>query len=46
VPGFSDVLKLTDPGLDGWLLVAVASLFPLIAGQIFRTFAKPSTSSF
>lgn len=41
LPGLSSVLKLTDPGMDGWLVVAVASIFPYIAGQVFRSVTKP-----
>ena len=33
VPVFAAVLKVVDPGLDGWLLIAGASVFTLIVGQ-------------
>lgn len=33
VPVFATVLKVTDPGLTGWLLIAGASLFTLVIGQ-------------
>lgn len=36
VPGLASILSVVDPGLNGWLLVAGASLFPLIAGQILK----------
>ena len=36
VPGLNTVLKVTDPGLSGWSLVAAASLLPLIAGQVLK----------
>jgi P-type Ca2+ transporter type 2C len=36
VPGLNTVLKVTDPGLSGWLLVAGASLLPLIGGQLLK----------
>ena len=29
-----DVLKIIDPGLQGWLLILTASLIPLVIGQI------------
>ncbi|HEY9040152.1 MAG TPA: cation-transporting P-type ATPase [Roseovarius sp.] len=35
VPVLSDILKLPDPGRAGLLLAAVASLAPLVLGQIF-----------
>jgi P-type Ca2+ transporter type 2C len=34
LPGLSDVLKVVDPGLSGWALVAVMSLLPLVLGQL------------
>jgi Ca2+-transporting ATPase len=34
LPGLSDVLKLTHPGGNGWLVVAVMSLIPWIIGQV------------
>jgi len=33
VPGLATVLKVVDPGMDGWSLIIAASLFPLIVGQ-------------
>ncbi|MCK8465534.1 cation-transporting P-type ATPase [Aliiroseovarius sp. S1339] len=35
VPGLSSVLQLPDPGGTGLLLAAVASLVPLVIGQIY-----------
>jgi Ca2+-transporting ATPase len=34
IPGLRDVLRLTDPGRSGWLIVVGMSLIPLIVGQI------------
>ena len=31
---FAEVLRVSDPGRDGWALVAVASLLPVTGGQI------------
>ncbi len=36
LPVLNDVLGLSHPGLDGWLLAFVASTIPLIAGQILK----------
>jgi P-type Ca2+ transporter type 2C len=36
VPGLNTVLKVTDPGLNGWILVAAASVLPLIVGQALK----------
>jgi P-type Ca2+ transporter type 2C len=36
VPGVNSLLKVTDPGLNGWALVAGASLLPLVAGQVLK----------
>jgi Ca2+-transporting ATPase len=36
VPGLNTLLKVTDPGLTGWSLVAAASILPLIAGQVLK----------
>ena len=32
----AQVLRLVDPGLDGWSVVLAASLLPLVAGQAFK----------
>jgi Ca2+-transporting ATPase len=37
MPGLNTLLKVEDPGLPGWGLVLGASLFPWLAGQIFRS---------
>jgi Ca2+-transporting ATPase len=37
VPLLADVLKVSDPGLAGWVLVVGFSLLPLLAGQIALT---------
>lgn len=38
-PVLRDVMKLTDPGTTGWLLVVVASLVPLATAPIVRAIA-------
>jgi Ca2+-transporting ATPase len=35
-PGLSLVLRLVDPGPDGWLLIGGMSLAPLIIGQVLK----------
>ena len=40
IPVLSDVLKITNPGLNGWLLVIGMSLFPWLVGQIFKSIGK------
>lgn len=37
IPSFADVLKVVDPGKEGWILVIVMSLLPLIIGQIHKS---------
>jgi Ca2+-transporting ATPase len=37
LPGLNDLLKTTDPGLQGWGLVLVASIVPLIVGQVIKS---------
>ena len=34
IPPLADVLKIVDPGLEGWGLILVMSLIPLLLGQI------------
>ncbi len=34
VPGLSEVLSLTDPGLSGWAIIIPASVVPLFVGPI------------
>jgi Ca2+-transporting ATPase len=36
VPGLAMVLKVVDPGVNGWSLIIAASLFPLIVGQSIK----------
>jgi Ca2+-transporting ATPase len=40
VPGMNRVLGTTDPGLNGWALVAAMSLLPLAAGQAGKALAR------
>jgi len=40
VPLLSEVLKLTSPGLNGWILIVVASLIPCLIGQICKLFTR------
>ena len=40
VPVINEVLQLADPGTAGWLVVAVASLVPLLAAPAVRFFAS------
>ncbi|HEX3036255.1 MAG TPA: cation-transporting P-type ATPase [Thermodesulfobacteriota bacterium] len=37
IPGFAVVLSVADPGLNGWVLVLVMSIIPLVIGQIFKS---------
>jgi len=36
VPYVSDALQTVDPGLDGWLLIVIGSVAPLIVGQLTK----------
>jgi Ca2+-transporting ATPase len=36
LPILSDVLKVVQPDLEGWILVIVSSLIPLVVGQILK----------
>jgi len=36
VPYVSDALQTVDPGPDGWLLIAIGSVVPLIIGQLTK----------
>lgn len=38
VPFLADILSLTNPGLNGWLVVLAASFSPMIIGQILKEF--------
>jgi len=40
VPLLSEVLKLTSPGRNGWILVVAASLIPCLIGQICKMFVR------
>ena len=36
VPVLSDVLKLVNPGMKGWIIVIAMSLIPLVVGQFIK----------
>ena len=36
VPYVSDALQTVDPGADGWLLIGIGSVVPLIVGQLTK----------
>jgi len=36
LPGPAQILKLTNPGIDGWLIVLGMSVLPLLVGQVWR----------
>jgi len=38
VPFMADLLSLVNPGVNGWLVVLVASFTPMIIGQILKEF--------
>ncbi len=38
VPILAEILSLTSPSIDGWLLALAASVVPLIVGQILKIF--------
>jgi Ca2+-transporting ATPase len=40
VPLLSEVLKLTNPGLNGWILIVVASLITCLIGQLCKLFTR------
>ena len=40
LPGLSTVLKVTDPGWKGWLVVAGMSLSPYVVAQVARLFKR------
>jgi Ca2+-transporting ATPase len=42
LPGLSDVLKLVNPGIQGWILVLAMSLVPLVIGQVAKSFRPKS----
>jgi Ca2+-transporting ATPase len=35
-----DILKVVDPGLQGWILVLAASITPLLVGQLSMQIEK------
>ena len=39
IPALAGVLKVQDPGPAGWTVVLVASLIPLVAGQVYKAIA-------
>ena len=39
LPGPARILKLTDPGFVGWMVVMGMSIFPLLVGQVWRIIA-------
>jgi Ca2+-transporting ATPase len=40
LPGIATVLKVTNPGIKGWILIIVMSLIPWITGQISKSTAS------
>ena len=36
IPGISDVLRVVDPGLNGWGLIMGMSFLPWVVGQIWK----------
>jgi len=44
LPGLNTLLRVTQPGIGGWALVAGASLVPLIAGQALKALGWGKTS--
>lgn len=43
-PLFSALLELADPGVQGWLLILVASFVPLLFGPVVNHFSTPRLS--
>ncbi len=39
-PGVARILSLSNPGADGWLVIAIFSLVPLVAGTPLRLLAR------
>ena len=39
-PYLSELLKLTDPGIEGWLVILPMSLIPLLLGPLVRQIAE------
>jgi Ca2+-transporting ATPase len=40
MPVLAEVLKVSDPGMNGWLLIIGMSLLPLLIGQLVLFFMK------
>lgn len=40
LPGLSTLLQTVDPGVDGWIMVFIASVIPLIIGQILKSLSS------
>jgi Ca2+-transporting ATPase len=40
VPWLASVLKVENPGVQGWMLILAASLFPWVVGQIIRSLKR------
>jgi Ca2+-transporting ATPase len=40
VPMISRVLKISDPGPKGWMLIVPMSLMPFVVGQVFKTIRR------
>ncbi|MFW6054213.1 MAG: cation transporting ATPase C-terminal domain-containing protein, partial [Persicimonas sp.] len=40
VEPLADILEVTPPSAQGWTIIAVASLIPLVAGQIYLTIRR------
>ncbi len=40
LPGLSEVLNVVNPGINGWFIVIIMSLFPFIVGQIVLLFSN------
>jgi len=40
VSGLAQALRIAGPGLQGWLLIFVMSLVPLVFGQVYRSARK------
>jgi len=38
LPGLSDVMRLSHPGWDGWVVIILMSLVPLLVGQVIKIF--------
>jgi Ca2+-transporting ATPase len=38
IPAFASVLGVVNPGREGWMLVLVISVIPLVVGQILKSF--------